>query len=319
MSEPEIIGDIIPKSLGKFDATLRKKIFQQELISRWKDIFGAIAAELEFVQLDKGVLVISSQNSAVRDFVKYDAKKLVDKINAQLKQGADFITKIEFGRNFNSTPEIPKKPAVTEEVPPAKIELTAVEIADCEKKAAVLSDEEQRQIVLETLLSHAKAEKSKLARGWHKCKFCDLLCPPSETVCDICKVKERERLHKKIRRIFRDAPWTPFSEVKEKISAEFEHLAQECTLDAIESARMDLIAQTAARVSYGDTTSDAVKFLVMLIRQLPREKLTSQIINRTLREFHFNLADRPPFDEYDFRKMPSRSSRKIKKSAAQTE
>ena len=95
--------------------------------------------------------------------------------------------------------------------------------------------------------------------------------------------------------------------------AEFPHLARECTLDTIESARMDLIAQTAARVSYGDTTSDAAKFLVMLVRQLPREKLTPAIISRTLKEFHFNLADLPPFDEYKFKKMPRRSSRKIKK------
>lgn len=319
MSEPEIIGDIIPKSLSEVDARLRKKILRQELLNRWENIFGAVATELEFVKLDGGVLVIASQNSAVRDYVKYGAPKFVEKINAQMKQGDDFVTKIEFGRNFNPPPVVTEKAPAPAKVPPVEVELTAEEIAACEKKVAVLSNEEQRQIVLETLLSHAKAEKSKLARGWHKCKFCDLLCPPSETVCDICRVKERERLHKKIRRIFYDAPWTPFSEVQEKISAEFEYLAQECTLDTIESARMDLILHTAARVSYGDTTSDAAKFLVMLIRQLPREKLTPQIISRTLKEFHFNLADRPPFDEYEFKKIPRKSSRKIKKSAAQNE
>lgn len=312
MSEPEIIGSIIPKSLGEIDDTLRKKILRQELLKNWENIFGAVASELEPVKLDGGVLVIASQNSAVRDFVKYGAQKFVDRINAQMKQGADFVTRIEFGRSLNSPPVVIEKAPAPAKNPPVEVELTAEEIAACEKKAAAISDEEQRQIVLETLLSYAKAEKSRLARGWHKCKFCELLCPPSETVCDICKVKERTKLNKKIRRIFYDAPWTPFSEVQEKISAEFPHLQAECTLDAIESARMDLIAQTAARVSFGDTTSDAAKFLVMLIRQLPREKLTPQIISRTLKEFHFNLADRPLFDEYEFRKMPRRSARKIK-------
>ena len=318
MSEPEIIGDIIPKSLSEVDATLRKKILQQELLSRWKDIFGAVSAELELVKLDNGVLVIASQNSAARDFVKYGANGFIEKINAHMKQGDDFVTKIEFGRGFNPPPEITDNlPAPEKNLP--TVELAAEEIADCEKKAAAISDEDQRQIVLETLLSHAKSEKSKLARDWHKCKFCELLCPPEETVCDICKVRERERLHKKIRRIFYDAPWTPFSEVQEKILEEFPHLQAECTLDTIDAARMDLILQAAARVSFGDTTSDDAKFLVMLVRQLPREKLTTTIINRTLKEFHFNLVDRPPFDEYEFRKMPRRSSRKIKKSAAQTE
>lgn len=319
MNEPEIISDIIPKSLSKVDATLRKKILRQELLNRWGKIFGAVATELELVKLDKGVLVIASQNSAVRDFVKYGAQGFIEKINAQMKQGDDFVTKIEFGRGNNFPPEIPENPPAPEKNLPVEVELAAEEIDDCEKKAATISDEEQRQIVLKTLLSHAKAEKSKLASGWHKCKFCELLCPPEETVCDICKVRERERLHKKIRRIFYDAPWTPFSEVQEKILKEFPHLQTECTLDTIDAARMDLILQAAARVSYGDTTSDAAKFLVMLVRQLPREKLTTNIISRTLKEFHFNLADRPPFDEYEFRKMPRRSSRKIKKSAAQTE
>lgn len=319
MSEPEIIGDIIPKSLSEVDAVLRKKILQQELLNRWDKIFGAVASELELVKLEDGVLVIASQNSSVRDFVKYGAKDYVNKINAQLKQGSDFVTKIEFGRSLKPPPTVQEKPPAAEKNLPVEIELTAEEISDCEKKAANVSDAELRETVLAALLIRAKNEKWRRANQWHKCKFCDLLCPPSETVCDICKVRERDRLHKKIRRIFYDAPWTPFSEVQEKILAEFPHLAQECTLDKIDAARMDLILQAAARVSYGDTTSDAAKFLVMLVRQLPCEKLTPAIISRTLKEFHFNLTDRPPFDEYEFRKMPRRSSRKIKKSAAQTE
>ena len=74
---------------------------------------------------------------------------------------------------------------------------------------------------------------------------------------------------------------------------------------------MDLILQRAAKISYGDTTSDAVIFLVCLIRQLPREKLTDGIIKRTLKEFKFNFADLPPFNEYNFSKLEKRSIKKI--------
>ena len=106
-----------------------------------------------------------------------------------------------------------------------------------------------------------------------------------------------------IRKIFIAAPETRFREIQQKIIRQFQYFHEECTLEKIESARMDLILQQASKVSYGDTTSDAAKFLVQLIRQLPREKLTDAIINRTLKEFKFNLANLPPFPKYEFSKF----------------
>lgn len=318
MSEPENISAIMPRSLGELNDELRGKILRQEVINNWAEIFGVIAPDVEFVKIEGGVLTVTSLNAAARDFLKYGALKFVEKLNA--KVGAEYVKRIEIGRPARLPVEpLKKNPAPAEKNPLVEVELSAEEIAECEKKAAVIRDDDQRQIVLETLLSHAKTEKSRQQSGWHKCALCELLVPPQETICAVCRVKERERLRKKIRRIFCDAPWTPFSEVQERMAAEFPYLQAECTLDTIESARMDLILQTAARVSFGDTTSDAAKFLVMLIRQLPREKLTPQIINRTLQEFRYNLADRPPFDSHGFIKLPPQYYRRIKKSAALAE
>mgnify|MGYP002853299354 CR=1 FL=1 len=315
MSEPENISAIMPRSLGELDENLQRKILRQEILNHWAEIFDVIAPDVEFVKIEGGVLTVTSLNAAARDFIKYGAAKFVEKINLAI--GVEYISRIELGRpaRFQMLP-LKKNPAPAEKKTAVEVELTAEEIAECEKKAAVLRDDDQRQIVLETLLSHAKAEKFRQQSGWHKCARCELLVPPQETICAVCRVKERERLRKKIRRIFCDAPWTPFSEVREKVAAEFPYLQSECTLDAVESARMDLILQTAARVSYGDTTSDAAKFLVMLIRQLPREKLTPQIISRTLQEFQYNLADRPSLDSRGFIKLPPTYYRRIKKSAA---
>lgn len=317
MSEPENISAIMPRTLGELDENLQRKILRQKIINHWAEIFDVVAPDVEFVKIEGGVLTVTSLNAAARDFLKYGALKFVEKINLAL--GVEYVRSIEIGRpvRFKMLPQ-KKNPAPAEKNPLVEVELSAEEISECEKKAAVIRDDDQRQIVLETLLSHAKTEKARQQSGWHKCACCELLVPPQETICAVCRVKERERLRKKIRRIFCDAPWTPFSIVQKKIAAEFPYLQAECTLDTIESARMDLILQTAARVSFGDTTSDAAKFLVMLIRQLPREKLTPQIINLTLQEFRYNLADRPPFDSRGFIKLPPQYYRRIKKSAAQT-
>lgn len=318
MSELETIANILPLSLGEVDPALRKRILGLEIRRRWNEIFGTLANDLAFVKLDGKTLVLESQNSAVRDAFKYGARILIDRVNAVIRREEDFVDRIEFGRNLDPPPALPTQK--TAPAPkPAEVELTADEIAACEQQAAAISDPDLRKSVLETLISCAKAEKSRRQNGWHKCQLCDRLCPPREQICDICRVKERERLHKRIRRIFYEAPWTPFREIQEKIRAEFTYLKSYCTLDEIEAARMDLILQVAARVPYGDTSSDAAKFLVMLARQLPREKLTLPIINRTLHEFRFNLADRPPFEALEFARAPGVRINKIKKSAAQTE
>ena len=218
------------------------------------------------------------------------------------------ISDIKFGKGFAAPPpvkEIPAEPVQEE------IILTPEEIAECEEKVSAVNDENLRQTLLETMLSYVKSQKRKVKNGWHKCKLCNVLCPPKENICNICAIKERERMVKAIRKIFLTAPETHFREIQQRMARQFPYL--ECKLETIESARMDLILQYAAKVSYGDTTSEAAKFLVRLIRQLPSEKLTNAIIIRTLREFKFNLTDLPPLPKYEFSKPISSSIRKISK------
>ena len=309
MSKIEIIGAVIQKNLAE-NPNLRKKLLQQEIFNRWSEILPAFSNKIFPVKIQGDTLIVDSNDSAAKDTLKFGAPNLVKLINAKVSPGLPIISEIKFGRLFENSPPVQKNLPV-ENV--EEIELTQEEIAECEKKVAAIVDENQRQFLLETFLSYAKSQKRKLQRGWHKCKFCNVLCPPKEIFCNVCKVKERGRMYKEIRKIFCATPETSFQEIQQKIIQEFPHLKAECTLEAIESARMDLISQQAKKISYGDTNSDAVKFLVRLIRQLPLEKLTPQIINRTLEEFRFNLADLPPFEKLHFTKFKNRSIKKISK------
>lgn len=318
MNKPENIDVVLYKSLANVDAKLQKNLLREEIIKRWREIFDVFADKIIFVKLDGDALVVDSADNSMKDLLKYNAQTFVDKINEKIGRGDVLISKIKFGRRFDKIAP-PRKISAPMKTPAAvEVELTAEEIAECEAKAAVITNPIQRRIVLDSYVIRAKNRKSRLQRGWHKCKFCEILCPPNEILCDVCRIKERERLHQKIRRIFHDEPWAPFREVQERIMQEFPHLKADCTLEAIEAARMSLILQAAARVSYGDTESDAAKFLVMLARQLPLDKLTPAIINRTLNEFRFNLADVPKLTPLEFSKLQNRL-RKSKKPAAQTE
>ena len=309
MSEPEIVSAVIQKNLAE-NPKLRKKILQQTIFNRWQEIFPNFADKIFPVEIQQETLIVDSNDNAFKDMLKFGAQEFVQKINEKISPAFPIISKIKFGKRFNNPPPLPKFPA--QKIPvEIEVELTPAEIAECEKKVSIIADENRRKILLETILSCVKAEKRKIQNGWHKCKFCNLLCQPKEIFCNICAVKELEKMRKEIRQIFCAAPETSFQEIQKKIIQQFPHLQKKCTLETIESARMDLILQRAAKISYTDTNSDAVIFLVQLIRQLPRQNLTPEIIKNTLEEFKFNFADLPPFQKLNFSKL---NNHKLKKS-----
>ena len=131
----------------------------------------------------------------------------------------------------------------------------------------------------------------KIQSGWHKCKCCELLCPPEEIVCNICRIKERNKMRQTIRQFFIKNPAANFFEVLNEVKKIFPHIAEEISVEVVRSERTALITSLAAKVSVGDTNSDAAKFLTQLYRQLPKEKLTDEIIGRALKELRFNLAN----------------------------
>ncbi len=309
MSQPTPIKDILASSLPDIDKTLRQKMFQQEILRHWDEIFGKLADKIMPVRFDGDMLFINSNDNSLKDMLKYSLPNLVGKINGLI--GSQVIAQIKFSGKIGTEVILPKKnPASIENVNAQEISLTAEEIAELETKVADIENPTMRQQRLEDLEVFALAQKKKMRRGWHKCALCNVLCRPEEIICGVCVVKERDRMQREIRRIFYDAPETPFRAVQEKICESVPYLKSECTLEKIESARMDLILQTAARVSYGDMTSERAKFLVSLARQLPAEKLTPAIISRTLHEFRFNLADLPKLDAQEFNKLPKGLSRK---------
>lgn len=308
MSELEKFGAVIQKTLEEISPELRKKILQKQIFNRWHEIFKSLANKISPVKIQGETLIVTSTDGAVMDSLKFGAANFVKLINEKISPDMPIISEIKFGKSFD-VPPVPK--TLPAPIPEMEITLTTEEISDCEKKVSAVADENLRKSLLETLLSQAKSQKRKLKSGWHKCKLCNVLCPPKEILCNICAVKECERMNKEIRKIFLAAPETPFREIQQKITRQFPYL--NCTLGKIESARMDLILKRAAKISYGDETSDAAKFLVQLIRQLPREKLTDAIISRTLQEFKFNLSDLPPLPKYEFSKPQKRTIKKISK------
>ena len=301
MSEFENVDGILIRMVERLPKDLAEKLLQLEISSRWKEIVGNLAEQIKPIKLNGKILTIYADNPAVKDNTKFFANNIVEKINSTVGHGEIVVEKITFGRTFGKPDKNfekiinpkPKNFSNTTETDLSKIILTEAEISECKEKLPVMKDEMLRQELLKTLLQRAKLQKWRTENGWHKCKICGELCEPNKIICDFCRIKEREEMQKKIRRIFYDLPWILFSAVQKQICNEMPHMAGECTLSVIESVWASLVVETAARVSFGDKNSFDAKFLVMLFKHIDKDKLTDKIINRTLNELRFNLANQP--------------------------
>ena len=287
-----------------------KQFLCNEVIHDWdKLVDETVAAQVRPVKIERGVLYVDVQNSAFKDQLKFYAEEIIDAINEHYGQEKPIVKSIQIAKGFQIDDAPPKK------APPAQLKknkvefkdiaLTEEEIARCEERAQNFSNEELRPTVLATLLSQARAQKFRLANGWHKCAECETLCEPEEIFCEVCKIKAREAMVEELYRIFYDEPWLKTHEAQKILLERMPQMQRECPPDVIESARTSLIQKVAGGIQYGDEESPDVLKLVMLEKRLPPEKLTPAIIRRTLIDLQFNLADKALLYRYNSLK-PSR-------------
>ena len=311
----EIVSEVIKKTVSEMDDGIKRQIDCRLIVLNWRKIVGDDADKIFPADIQGTTLILYSDSPALKDSFKFRAPKIIQQINSYFD--AEVITKITF--QFTPTKNFvqPAQIVPSEEPPKVEVTLTDEEIEECKKKSAVIVNETTRRMLFDCLVTKMRADKRLKLSGWKKCLLCENLCPPNENLCDVCKVNERNRMTKRIRKIFHDAPETKFRDVQKIIAEEFPYLRGECTLQFIESARMALIQQTANLLSFNDSESPLAKFFVRLVRQLPEELLTEKIISRTLHEFRFDLADRPPFQPQTFKKINSKARRTHEKISVQ--
>lgn len=291
MSQLENLDKVLIKDILQDKTGMGEKIFFMSISRHWKEIFGNLADKISPIKISEKTLFLYTNNPTLRDSLKFKSDDVANKVNEIVGHGEKIIEKISFGQSF----EKPKvffhdKKEITEENKfcKEKIILTDEEIAECKKKASGKIELE------EIFIERAKLKKFRLANGWRKCKICGELCEPGRSICDICKIYEREKMRKKIYFIFRDEPYINFNKVLEKILNEMPHMKSECNLGVIESAWADLVRDTAARVKFGDTKSKDARFLIMLFKHVREENLTDAIIDKAVKELRFNFAEQPP-------------------------
>ena len=277
-------------------AATYKKFLACEVILHWKEIVDeSISSQVKPVTIERGVLFVDVKNSAFRDQLKFFAEEIIEAINENFRQAEPLVKKIRLASPFQiaNMPQEKNPPAqvVEEELKLEDVTLTEEEKIFCERQAEKISEPKLRQSFLEMLLSNVRLKKFRLASGWHKCKDCESLCPPEEIFCEVCIVNAREKMVKALSKILFDAPWLKAWDAQKILLERMPYMKNECSLDAVESARSSLIQRIASRIRFGDEKSPDVLKAVMLRKRLPPEQLTPAIIKRTLFELQANIPE----------------------------
>lgn len=293
VSELENVEGVIQKSLETMGDKVKSKLGCLQILRKWENFVGDDAAEIFPVELKNKTLTLYSANPLLNDKYKFLLPELIEKINGAFND--EVVTKIIFGKTFQAQTFNVKKTLPKDE--PAEVDeeiiLTDEEIADCRVKSKRIKSSDTRETTFNLLIAQKKADKWKIAHNWHKCALCENLCEPADELCNFCQVVEPQKMSKLIREIFIAKPYIEYKDVKKKVLAKMPHMKKFCKNDAIETARMDLIQQTASSLPYGEDDSPRAKFFVMLVNQLREEELTEKIIKQTLNDFSFDLAERP--------------------------
>lgn len=287
-----------------------EKLLSNAIIAKWDSLVDkSISVIVRPVVLEHKVLYVKTNSSAANDQLKFFTEEIIDNINDAMGDGEQIVKEIRPAKAHQlaafkektSPPEEPKTLAETiDEIP-----LSPEEIARCETSVQKISNAELRAVVLQTSLSQLKSNKFKISNGWHKCKTCDSLCAADETFCEVCRLREHEKIKRKLFDILYDAPWLSSEDVQKIFAEKFPNQRDRCPIDFVNSTRATLIQQLAGRLTLvdADESSSEILRLVMLERQLPPDKVTPAIIRRTLSELHFNFADPIRFQRYKFSKF----------------
>lgn len=287
-----------------------KKFLSDEIIFKWDSIVDkSIADNVQPIVFENGVLFVQTKSSAFKDQLKFFVEDIIDTINEYFSRGEQQVKEIRPAKPFQvaefneSRRQVEQSKEVDINI--EGIILTPEEVASCEASAQKIADDDLRAVALKTLLSRAKYKKYRLSNGWHKCKFCDSLCEETETLCEVCRLKEYEKIKQSLFEIFYDTPWLSSEEVQKIFAEKFPNLREECPIDFVNSTRTSLIQLLAGHLSPDeeDEDSNEIMRIVMLERRLPPDKVTPAIIRRTLGELHFNFADPIRFHRYKFSKF----------------
>ena len=311
MSDPSNVKEIFENYIDNSDEEFQKNILHTKIFKAWPEFAGSyIAREVTPIRISDKTLVLYSDNPAAKNTLMFIANEIADYFNENFGGGRKIIENVTFGKSFEKPVKFIKADKPKKKLPEqdlaaeiAKIKLTKKEIAAYQKNVARIENPEIREIAFNAHANFIRRKKFDIRSGKKKCALCDLFCEPGEVICKICKIHEQEKMRRGVSKILREIPWASYPEIQTEIAKNFPYTSRECTIDFIDSVRSAMVTELAAHIPYDDKDSLEVKFLAMLYKRIPADKLTEKVFNRAMKDLKFNMANLPEFKMRKFKKL----------------
>ncbi len=174
-----------------------------------------------------------------------------------------------------------------------QVNLTEEEIQELQGSCTHVENQELKKGLYSLSIKRKKLEKLRMLKKWHPCSGCGVLCPPEDRLCLSCASQARQEVSRKIRELLWDLPWLRYPEIKKTIP---------CTPEMVKSIRDDMVQRLAVRVLPEDEDSLNAHTLVMLYLGIPPERMTEELLKKTLYRLRHDLAkpkEFKPFKRYD--------------------
>lgn len=281
-------SDIILRTIHGIGKKADKAYLAHTVFLHWEDIVGKGVANHVLPQgIRRDTLYLYTDNSALRNELMMLQGKIIAKINAYVARC--LVRKIVFTSKWekavaskNAENLYNKSEQVDLGAEKNKIALTDTQLARAEELAAISADDDiskKAKLIYEKFL---KLQELKLKLGYHRCPDCGKLIKPEDEICYDCQLREKDKKLASIRQVLVDIPWAHFADVKKYVPA--------ASTREVNYERARLVDKLCGEVMADDTESLKARTLVMLYRQTPPDKLTADIMARTIYELRVSLV-----------------------------
>ena len=271
------LEDIIPitiKNLG-----FKNKYSAESVIVHWKKIVGdKIASHAYPIMVQSGILVIGVNNSVWCHHLSMMKESIIEKINTFV--GEKLILDIRF--NAGSFKKRQNQENIDEDSKvDQKYKISTVKLDDCDIKiihetVENVHDKYLKQKILRIMRKDFVLKKIKRQNNWQKCATCNVLCPPDEKYCSVCKLTKKQNVITSIIGTLKEIPWIRHHEINEHIP---------CTDEEFHQAKYTLVSSIGRAIQDGDNDKFNIMIFIMLTTGAKIEAINEAAINKTLAKF----------------------------------
>ena len=276
---------ILPEAMDDYGGRVSKEFRRRYLLVHWEDIVGkAVARKVHAVAIKDETLFLHTYEPVWANQIAMMVSDIVEKASRLMH--AKIIKEIRFTKHFDCFDESVLVKDKTPQRNIAKesraIHLSEDEMARAHILAAKVSDPDLAKQVLSLAIRRAQVDAWHKKEGYTPCEICGALIPKKEKICFSCRSRRRAFLRSKIRAVLREIPWARNQDVKDFVP--------ECTPKLLNEQRSQLVQQMAAHLPATDTESLEARMLVMLARIIPPDKLTEEIMRKTIYELRHDMS-----------------------------